>query len=327
VKVPPSPLHRLTVVALAILALLTGTARAAGDRYLGAATAETSDRLGLLIGEWLREPSPGRRWVRCIIETPNGRRIQLQRFENTFVLAIPTLERVASLDASDGHFVSNLTMREPDLPVLYRLPDSSVARVEAWLKARQITPTLVRNVRRRADGTPDAFRAALLWVGGSAALMHDFDFARLLSEALEEPPPYTFRAEKRPPTIDAVAGREPLSPLEAISLAASGPTEGVFRFTVAGQGQDARKIYLNSEPDYRLPTCLTIAVDRRIENALLRLAGYGTGDLVGKTIRVAGTVSRVRIHYLDEKRQPTGRFYYQTHVAVVSADQLTVEKD
>lgn len=319
------PLRRTTLVALAVLALLTATAQAAGNRYLGAATAETSDRLGLLIGEWLREPSPGRRWVDCVIETPNGRRIQLQRFDNAFVLVIPTLERIASLDPTERRFVANLSVQEPDIPVLYRLPDSTVARVEAWLKARQITPTVSREVRRRADGTPDAFRTALLWVGGSATHMHDFDFARLLGEALEEPPPYTFRAEKRPPAVDAAAGREPLAPLEAIALAASGPAEGVFRFTVANQGQDARKIYLNSEPDYRLPTCLTIAVDRRIENALRRLSGNETGDLVGKTIRVAGTVSRVRIHYLDEKRQPTGRFYYQTHVAVVSAKQLTVE--
>lgn len=321
----PSALRGFTGAVLVTLALFTEAASAPAERYYGAETADTADRLGLLIGEWMREPSPGRRWVHCVIETPGRRRIQLQRFDQTFLLVIPTLDRVGNLGPSDAKFVSARADPEPDLPVTYRLPEATVRRVVAWLEARRIFPSAVREIRRRPDGEPDAFRTSLLWIGGSSALLHDFDFGRLLSEALEEPPPYSFRAEKPPPKVDAREAVEPLAPAEAIALAALAPTEGVFRFTVVAQGQDERRIYLNSELDYRLPTCLTVAIDRKLEGDLRRLSGAGNGSLVGQTIRVAGTVARIRIYHVDEKRRPLDRYYYQTHVAVVSAAQLTVE--
>lgn len=119
-----------------------------------------------------------------------------------------------------------------------------------------------------------------------------------------------------------------LSPMAAVMLAAEAepPVEsvpGVFALTVENTGRGKGQIYLNSHTDYRDQRNLTIRLSSAAADAF-RLAHGSDPDVVlrGKPIEVRGYAKRVEIAltYLGE---PTGKHYYQTHVAVDDPEQIS----
>lgn len=113
----------------------------------------------------------------------------------------------------------------------------------------------------------------------------------------------------------------------AVQLAAAaGPgrgVDGVFALNVRSTGEDNGRLFLGSQPDYRDPRNLSVALDPQ---AWLALAGQLQADpetvLKDKRILVRGTARMVRIDFTDAQGQPSGKYYYQTHVLVSDAAQI-----
>jgi hypothetical protein len=132
------------------------------------------------------------------------------------------------------------------------------------------------------------------------------------------------------------AGGPPIAPAEAVQLAAAAaPDQGVqgsFLVTVKASGEDKRRkrIYLNSELDYRDQRNLTVEIEQSAISGLE--AKYGK-DLktyfIGKQILVAGTARRVTIYFGKPRVSAVSgnlrnKYYFQTHLPVVSADQIVL---
>ncbi len=119
-----------------------------------------------------------------------------------------------------------------------------------------------------------------------------------------------------------------ISPEQAViraAAAAPGGVKGVFELTVRATGRQDGFLYLNSEADYRDQRCLTIAVPPEVAQAMAqRFRAEPDRYFVGKRIAIRGTAHRVRIVFLANG-SPTSKYYYQTHVELVSLDQLSVE--
>jgi hypothetical protein len=113
---------------------------------------------------------------------------------------------------------------------------------------------------------------------------------------------------------------------QAVLQAAAAPrmgVTGVFALTVRGTGR-TEVVHLNSEADYRDPRNLSIAVAPAAAAELERILGSRPENaLKGKRILVSGTAKRTRIDFTVHGRA-TGKYYYQTHVRVTDASQITV---
>lgn len=117
-----------------------------------------------------------------------------------------------------------------------------------------------------------------------------------------------------------------LSPEQAVISAASSPegTSGIFEMPVRAAGRAEGKLFLNSELDYRDPRNLSVAIVPAVEAALSqRLGANPETYLIGKTIAVRGTAKKTRIVFTAAGR-PTDKYYFQTHVRLLAADDLTV---
>ena len=115
-----------------------------------------------------------------------------------------------------------------------------------------------------------------------------------------------------------------ISPVEAIVAAQERPITGVFRFRVQATGAHDRWIYLNSELDYRDQRNLSIELTREASEELTRLFKEDPRVFFkGKLIRIHGTAQRVKIRFTFQE-VVTDKFYYQTHVRVTDASQITV---
>ena len=116
-----------------------------------------------------------------------------------------------------------------------------------------------------------------------------------------------------------------IEPAEAVRLAAAavpGGVPGRFVLTVRSTGAQDGNVYLDSELDYRDQRTLVVEVRPLAQQQLgYRLDRPIGSALVGHTIRVYGEARRVRIDFTAAGR-PTGKYYYQTHVAVDRAEQL-----
>ena len=117
-----------------------------------------------------------------------------------------------------------------------------------------------------------------------------------------------------------------IDPGQAVLRAAAAPNRGitgVFALTVRGTGR-TKIVHLNSEADYRDPRNLSIAVVPAAAAELERILGSRPEKaLKGKRILVSGTAKRTRIDFIVHGRA-TGKYYYQTHVKVTDASQITV---
>lgn len=118
-----------------------------------------------------------------------------------------------------------------------------------------------------------------------------------------------------------------MSPAQAVMNAAEMPAGvgGVFEMVVRATGRQGRLLYLNSERDYRDQRNLTIAVGPEQERALAeRLGGPVETAIAGKVIAVRGVARKTRIDFVSGGR-PSGKYYFQTHLNLRSARDLTVE--
>jgi len=119
-----------------------------------------------------------------------------------------------------------------------------------------------------------------------------------------------------------------LTPVEAVIAAADvapAAVRGVIEMRVRGSGRAGGKIYLNSEQDYRDQRSVSVAIQPMAFTALRkRFGNWPDKALAGKTIRVRGYVRRVRIDFLASNGRASGKYYYQTHIIVKRADQITL---
>lgn len=118
---------------------------------------------------------------------------------------------------------------------------------------------------------------------------------------------------------------EYLTPSQAVIGAAESRSgiEGLFVLTVRASGRQ-RILYLNSERDYRDPRNLSIDIEPLVEKRLAeRLKGPVEQMLRGKRIVVRGTARKTRIDFMRYGR-PSGKYYYQTHLRLKDARDLTV---
>jgi hypothetical protein len=118
-----------------------------------------------------------------------------------------------------------------------------------------------------------------------------------------------------------------IEPTQAIERAAALPETGitgVFSMTVKRVDKVGHTYFLDSEPDYRDQRNLAVAVSQEAAKDLEEQLGASLKSaLKGKQIVVSGTAKRVKIDFAH-RDQPTGKYYYQTHIDVKSASQVTV---
>lgn len=118
-----------------------------------------------------------------------------------------------------------------------------------------------------------------------------------------------------------------LSPVDAIAYAAYlAPRAGVageFAMPVRAVGFEKGRFFLNSEADYRDRNCLTVVISAETMKQIA-----GTDDLekvrqhfVGKRVITRGVAKQVRIEFTSDG-QPSGKYYYQVHLAVNSKKQI-----
>lgn len=116
-----------------------------------------------------------------------------------------------------------------------------------------------------------------------------------------------------------------IAPAAAVIAAADAAPRGYpgrFGFVVAETAMVGPRLFLNSQPDYRDQRNLSIAIEPIALRTLQRKLGADPViALKNRPIEVDGIARRVRIDFTENGR-PTGKYYYQTHVAVTDSDQL-----
>jgi hypothetical protein len=118
-----------------------------------------------------------------------------------------------------------------------------------------------------------------------------------------------------------------IAPEIAVMQAANAAPDGVagtFSMLVQGTGSERGRHFLNSQPDYRDQRNLTIVLSPQAHRQLAeRLGGDPLLVLRQKEVVVRGTAIRTRINFLANGR-PTNKYYYQTHVHVADAEQISL---
>ena len=90
-------------------------------------------------------------------------------------------------------------------------------------------------------------------------------------------------------------------------------------------GHQRGKVFLNSQSDYRDPRNLTIAMSDATAEEVERKAGVTDASaLIGRKIYIRGQARTVRIDFTVDD-QPSGKYYYQTHVFVSDPVQIAVK--
>ncbi|MGY1531546.1 hypothetical protein [Luteimonas sp. A649] len=85
--------------------------------------------------------------------------------------------------------------------------------------------------------------------------------------------------------------------------------------------------YLNSELDYRDQRNLSIEITTFAARELeAQLGAHPLAALKGKRILVQGAAIRTKIVFFADGR-PTDKYYYQTHVRVSDARQITIQPE
>ncbi|MCC5452599.1 hypothetical protein LMJ53_12795 [Rheinheimera sp. UJ51] len=117
--------------------------------------------------------------------------------------------------------------------------------------------------------------------------------------------------------------------MQIIQAAADSAPAGVYgKYTLLIQSTGTQigddRIFLNTELDYRDQRNITIALSHDAVKELNDHTGQAAIELFkGKQIQVIGDANRVRIDFTS-RGQPTGKYYYQTHIRVTQASQIKV---
>jgi len=141
------------------------------------------------------------------------------------------------------------------------------------------------------------------------------------------PPVIVSPAERDLPVIMLQRGAVKLSPQEAVMKAAEAAPDvvpGVFEFTVRRAERAGSNLFVGSEKDYRDQRCLSLRLSPIASAKLRERLGMDPAKaLMGHRLLVVGAAQRVRIDFIENGR-PSGKYYYQTQVPVVTADQIDV---
>ncbi|HEY0626147.1 MAG TPA: hypothetical protein VGD10_05380 [Allosphingosinicella sp.] len=114
----------------------------------------------------------------------------------------------------------------------------------------------------------------------------------------------------------------------AAADAAPRAVPGIFAMKVSATGRNKKRVYLNSEQDYRDQRNITINIAPAAAERLARRYGAPADRFfMGKNIRVHGAARRERIDFVGANLRPTGLYYYQTHVHVTDPDQISIVSD
>lgn len=129
------------------------------------------------------------------------------------------------------------------------------------------------------------------------------------------------------PTSPNLAMASGMTAPQAVFAAADAAPRGVpgtFALVVKRAEMVGPRLFLNSEGDYRDQRNLSIAIQPSALPILRQRLGRDLrGALVDRDIRVRGVARRTRIDFTNNAK-PTGKYYYQTHVDVDSADQISI---
>lgn len=99
---------------------------------------------------------------------------------------------------------------------------------------------------------------------------------------------------------------------------------GLFVISVQASGRSGEGLFLNSEKDYRDQRNLSVHLLPKAQEELRRRYRQEPDTMFnGMVIQVLGWAQRTKIGFFANG-QPSGSFYYQTHVVVDSADQIEV---
>lgn len=115
-----------------------------------------------------------------------------------------------------------------------------------------------------------------------------------------------------------------IDPVDAIRAANDDPIHGVrgeFIITVKALDSYPERSFLNSEKDYRDQRSLTVRMPTSIVPKLEQRLGVKFQDLKNRRLVIFGVARRNRINFVNDG-QPTGKYYYQTHVQVDSPTQI-----
>jgi len=126
------------------------------------------------------------------------------------------------------------------------------------------------------------------------------------------------------PDLAAASG---MSPQQAVMAAANAAPRGVpgdFALVVRRAEMVGPRFFLNSEADYRDQRNLSIAIEPHALTGMRDRFGKDfRAALMGAEIRVHGVARRTRIG-IFENGKPTRLYYFQTHVSVDNASQITI---
>lgn len=118
-----------------------------------------------------------------------------------------------------------------------------------------------------------------------------------------------------------------ISPIQAIEYsAASAPDsyEGLFEMTIKAGSLRDKMVFLNSELDYRDQRNLTVVLRPAVVKELTEKYGKEPLEyLLNKKVLVKGEAKRMKI-WMFYKTKKLRKYYYQTHVFVNTADQISI---
>jgi len=123
------------------------------------------------------------------------------------------------------------------------------------------------------------------------------------------------------------AGGQVIEPALAVMAAADAAPRGFpgrFGFVVRRADMVGSRLFLNSYPDYRDQRNLSVAIHPAVVAALRVQHGDNLrGLFLGRSIVVDGEARRERIDFTVDGRS-SGKYYFQTHVAVTGVEQLRI---
>jgi len=127
--------------------------------------------------------------------------------------------------------------------------------------------------------------------------------------------------------LSRFAGGQVIEPALAVMAAADAAPRGYpgrFGFVVRRADMVGARLFLNSYSDYRDQRNLSVAIAPHIVAALRARHGSDLrATFMGRSILVDGEARRERINFTVDGR-PSGKYYFQTHVAVTRPDQLQI---
>ena len=116
----------------------------------------------------------------------------------------------------------------------------------------------------------------------------------------------------------------PMKAIELAAIAAPDSHSGVFEMTVKAGNLRERMLFLNSELDYRDQRNLTLVLRPAVIKQLTEKYGKDPLEyLLNKRVVVEGEAKRMKI-WMFYKNKKLTKYYYQTHIFVNSADQISI---